>query len=217
MPQAKPELSDWITKEQAAELLGLKERQVQKRAEQGYIEKRYLPRLPNERQARVMYARRDVDALAAGTPNHCQELPAATSGNGPAGPQQLGEASPAPKPDAALQAAFAQYVAAGMPPLTAEGAFAFPRLPEAELASVNSQVEAWNAMATYLTKLSNALAPPQRKAFLTFEEAIAYSGLPAAEIDRLLREGLIYSFGRGPKTWRIQRASLDAYGQASHQ
>lgn len=69
MAHPKESKSEWITKEEAAKILGVNVRQVQKRAEQGYIEKRPLPRLPNERQARVVYARRDVEALAAGTPN----------------------------------------------------------------------------------------------------------------------------------------------------
>jgi hypothetical protein len=85
--------------------------------------------------------------------------------------------------------------------------------------AVVAQTDFFAGLSAHLARLSAALppAPPITKAWLTLEEAVEYSGLAAPELKRLLREGLIYSFGTGPKTWRIQRASLDAYGQAAHQ
>lgn len=210
MAQPKLVESEWITKQEAAKMLGVHLRQVEKRISQGYIEKRFLPRKMNERQARVEVSRRDVEALKAGTPNHTEQV-----------------AEPEPKKiDAGMKKALAQYVGAGLPALTTEGSFAMPLIPEAQLKALCAQTEAslslnkaWSALAEHLAKLSAAFPPPRRDwpAWLTLEDAAEYSGLPAPELKRLLNEGLVYSFGRGPKTWRVQRAALDAYGQAAHQ
>lgn len=89
-------------------------------------------------------------------------------------------------------------------------------VPQANLAIVNAQTEAWAAMATHMTRLGT-LFPALAKAWMTLDEAAEYSGLPIALLEPLLREQTIFALGRGPKTWRIQRASLDAYGRAGHQ
>jgi hypothetical protein len=104
-------------------------------------------------------------------------------------------------------------------PLPPQAALALAPISQAQARVADAQVDAWHGLAAHLAKLSAAFPTPkpQPRAWLTLEEAVDYCGLPLAELERLLREGLIYSFGRGPKTWRIQRASLDAYGQASHQ
>lgn len=174
---------EWISKEEAAELLSVKPRQVEKRAAEGYLEKRTLPRQPHEKQARVEYKRADVDAILDGKPNQYgkpmrPEMPEAPSGDGTAD--------------------LARFRAAAPP---------MPILPDP------------GSIIHFLATLARVLPPPRRepRAWLTLAEAVEYCGLPAAELERLLREGLVYSFGRGPKTWRIQRAALDAYGQAAHQ
>jgi hypothetical protein len=75
MPAAKPALDEWLPKEAAAKLLGVKLRSLEKRASQGYVEKQVQPRHPSERAARVLYSRADILALKSGTPNvHAREV-----------------------------------------------------------------------------------------------------------------------------------------------
>lgn len=54
----------FVTKEEAAKILKVQTRQVERLAQQGRIEKRYLPRKPNEKAARVVYSRADIEAVA---------------------------------------------------------------------------------------------------------------------------------------------------------
>lgn len=190
MSQAKMvALDPWITGDEAAGILKVKRRQIQKRAEQGFIEKKYLPKRPNERQGRVLYARADVDALLAGAPNHMEEavaiaqFPEGPSGDGTKDLARIRAATPVRAAHRIIEDMLGEHAA-------------LARL-------VHPPPDAWQRYAT--------------KAFLTLDEAIEYFGLPRPEMERLLREGLVYSFGRGPKTWRIQRAALDAYGKAAHQ
>jgi hypothetical protein len=58
----------WLPKADAAQLLKVQPRQLEKRAEQGLIEKKVLPRRPNEKTARVVYSRADIQAILAGEP-----------------------------------------------------------------------------------------------------------------------------------------------------
>jgi hypothetical protein len=88
---------EWLTKNEAAALMKVGTRQVEKRAKLGWIEKRTLPRFPNETQARVEYSRRDIEALLSGAPNmHGEAMadgPAAVSQTGPI-PQTRQDAPP---------------------------------------------------------------------------------------------------------------------------
>jgi excisionase family DNA binding protein len=71
--------------------------------------------------------------------------------------------------------------------------------------------------ATLAAVLKQTAPPPRMdKAWLTLQEAAAYSGLPAPEIARLVRELQVYAMGRGRATWRIQRESLDEWGRMVH-
>jgi hypothetical protein len=182
VPQPKP-AKEWITAEEAAALLGVNLRQVQKRARAGYIEKRRLPRLPTESAGRVEYSRADIDALLAGTPNHCE--PVAASG------QRPGASTP--------------------PPTPGNGKSALARIP-AEFPDL------W--LRPQLAPGPWPLAPP--RAWLTLPEAAAYSGLPEVTIVSLTRGGMIRAIdqwgqdvGQGTHraSYRVSRASLDAYGE----
>jgi hypothetical protein len=187
----KAEQSDWVAKQDAAKTLGVTERQVEKRAQQGYLRKRFLPRLANEKTARVEYLREDIDALLCGKPN------------------MWGEALPAQGPtlcekkvDTGLQVAFNKQ-SGGLQPVTAiDGDFALQISNAINGACIDA----------LLAKLSETYAPPPLKGFLTFAEAIAYSGHTPAKLAELLHSSQVDNYGRGPKTWRVRRASLDAYG-----
>jgi hypothetical protein len=67
--KAKPALAAWLPKAAAAELLGVRPRQLERRESQGFIESRREPRKPNESTSRVLYSRADLLALKAGRPN----------------------------------------------------------------------------------------------------------------------------------------------------
>jgi hypothetical protein len=185
VPQPKP-AKEWITAEEAAALLGVNLRQVQKRARAGYIEKRRLPRLPTESAGRVEYSRADVDALLDGTPNHCE----------PVGfPQRVRAAEEAEAGSDARPPAAGNGTRALAPA-------AFFRPPE--LAAGH-----WPA-------------PTAPRAWLTLPEAAAYSGLPEVTIVSLTRGGMIRAIdqwgqdvGQGTHraSYRMSRASLDAYGE----
>lgn len=96
---------NWLGREDAARILGVSVRQVEKRASQGHIRKRTLDRLAHERTARVEYLREDVDRLRSGVlPNHgtvVREKPKPASAGlidektalTPASPQMAGNAS----------------------------------------------------------------------------------------------------------------------------
>lgn len=175
---------EWVSKERAAGLLNVEPRQVEKRAQQGFIEKQYLPRKPTERAARVQYKTADIEALLAGTPNMYGE------------PMKDEQWSPRPARELVVMPA-----------------------PSAPPAIALAEVDFFGAMALQLARLSAAFpTPPITKAWLTVDEAAEYSGLPVPEVERLVEEGIVYApVGRGRKTWRIQRASLDAYGERAHQ
>jgi hypothetical protein len=71
---------EWIPKSAAAKLLGVSLRQVERREQNGYIEKRIEPRLAHESMGRVLYSRSDVIALKSGKPNiHAREVPISES------------------------------------------------------------------------------------------------------------------------------------------
>lgn len=59
----------WLTKPDAAALLGVATRQIERREAAGQLRKRTLPRAPGETSARVVYSRADLLALKAGAPN----------------------------------------------------------------------------------------------------------------------------------------------------
>lgn len=59
----------WLSKPDAAALLGVATRQIERREAAGQLRKRTLPRAPGETSARVVYSRADLLALKAGTPN----------------------------------------------------------------------------------------------------------------------------------------------------
>jgi hypothetical protein len=80
MPNAVPikEPEEWMPKDRAAKLLGASVRQLERRAQQGYIEKKLGERAPTERNAPVFYSRADILAIKAGKPNvYAREVPAA--------------------------------------------------------------------------------------------------------------------------------------------
>lgn len=196
MATAKMADDEWMLKEDAAKFLGVTIRSVEKRARRGEIEFRYLPRLPKEKQARVVYKRASLDTILKG-------IAIVTGPSDPVTKRPLGETLPH---------ATAALVLAKSAEGQAESWAALTRT----LDKIGQRLEAPRndeELAAHLAKLSAAFPTPQTKAWLTFAEAVEYSGLTAAMLETLIRDGEVIVLGRGRGTWRISRVSLDEYGK----
>lgn len=152
MPAAKTAHKRWVPKEEAAIMLGISRRQIERREQQGYLEKRIEPRQPNERTARVSYALDDIQALKAGKPNvHARIVPD-------------GESMPA-----VPETGTASIALAPIPPHRApQGG----RSAEPFLAEIAAQLARIAVPAP--------LAAPALKAWIPLADAADYSGLPAS-------------------------------------
>lgn len=84
---------------------------------------------------------------------------------------------------------------------------------------VAAETEAWRALTAELRAVAEIriATPVETREWLTLEEAAEYSGLPEATIANLLKseDPPLAFVGRGAKSWRIQRSSLDAYDKAA--
>jgi len=60
---------EWVGKQTAAKFLKVSFRQLERRAQAGYIAKKFLPRKPSEKAQAVVYKMEDLRALKDGTPN----------------------------------------------------------------------------------------------------------------------------------------------------
>lgn len=195
MPAPKPAAApaEWLPKEQAAKLLGVKVRALERREAQGYIEKQIQPRKPTERAARVLYSRADIVALKAGTPNvHAREVD-------PDAPVSIDTAQPASnrlKPSQDGSTALAVRNGGGTAALQRAGFIAYDGFIE------------------QLARAVDVLArpKPETRPWLTLDEAVAYSGLTRkwllqnAEMD----SNLVLDMGshaRGGR-WRFNREGL---------
>jgi hypothetical protein len=187
---AKPAPEEWLQKVPAAKLLGVAVRQLERRARDGYIESRRLPREVNETTARAVYSRADIVALKSGKPNvHARpvEEPAEPLVYGPDDPDHFlrdGKSSRA----LALRAV----------PDPDPGSTAFAR-----------------GLAVIFENFEN-LRPAKQKPWLSLAEAVEYSGLPKAWLVAQAREGAAFAIdvsGGGTRaSWRFNRAALGAAG-----
>jgi hypothetical protein len=191
---AMPKIEDWVSAEEAAEMLGVNVRQVQKRAKAGYLAKTYLPRLPNERQGRVRYARADVTALLAGTPNHCEGVTAKKAGTEFPGPTGDGAAD--------LERIRTHLQLAALPD------------PELEFRK--------HVMELIAAEKLERRARSEPRAWLTLTEAAEYCGLEEQTLVNICKASNVRAIDasgldvgmetRKSSAWRVQRASLDAWG-----
>lgn len=70
MPSTKPVTDEWLHKKAAAKLLGVSDRQLDRRAEEGWIQKKRAEKKPSERVAPALYSQADIRAILAGAPNN---------------------------------------------------------------------------------------------------------------------------------------------------
>jgi hypothetical protein len=186
MPAAKPAPdAEWLTKRDAARFLGISNRQLERRAYEGYIAKRFLPRKPTDRSQTVEYKREDLVALKAGAPNMSAVV------------RKEPKAKVLPKPNAA-------YTEPAQPAASAA-------LAVVHDAPRNG--DPWDALAAKLAGLAAAFptAAPA-KPWLTLDEAVAWSGLSRAYLLRRAREGwaaaVDQSAGAARQQWRFNREGL---------
>lgn len=184
MASTKPALAEWIPKSEAARLLGVGMRQIERREQNGLIEKRTMPRLPTESTGRVLYSRADVAALKAGTPNmHARPVAEnrQNSQNGSNGPTELARI-PAGRARAALERG----------------------------QDVSANAIAGHLLSVIAAKYA---APPAPKPWLTLDEAYEYSGLPKNYLLAEARAGRPFALNVGDNArprWRFNREALGA-------
>jgi hypothetical protein len=224
----------WLSKAEAAQALGVSVRQLELKTAQGRIRKETLPKKPNERAARVVYSREDLDAIRAGSPNRHGEaaiVPAATKGRdsvpwGDLIEQLSAIARAVPSPDRQTEQLGAMVTAISQAfsiPAQEREAAATER-ERAMMASIDRFIELlatretertaedpFAGLAAHLARLAAAFPAAQAKPWLTLDEAAEYSGLPRAWLIAQARAGALraVNVGQGTKEfWRFNREGL---------
>lgn len=177
----------WVEKDDAAELLRVTVRSIERLAAAGRLRKQTLPREKSDTSARVFYSREDLLALKAGTPNEYGEKPTHYDNAG-------------------------RYPV----PIYAEGVSndAAPQLPQTALATSPPSEFMRDLVAALAARLSQtpAVAP---KAWLNLAEAAEASGLTAryllANVDYLQALDL-GAHTRGGR-WRFRLDALANIGR----
>ena len=192
--------NEWVTKAEAAALLGTSTRQLERRAENGNIRKRTAEKRPWERAATVLYARADIVALNAGNPNTHATLVS----NGAAMERQNNGNSN------------------GHPPAATEPTTRATSTPDtlatpATLATIPSAIEppqltsAWRQLAVDLGAALAAAPHQEQKFWLNIEEASRASGMPIRWLRAKAEAGwdVAENIGTGKaKFWRFNREGL---------
>lgn len=138
--------ASWLPKLNAAEVLGISARQLERLAAKGQIETQLTAR-ERGRGKLALYARADLEAILAGHPNsHAVPVDQEADGNAPAGALQLNPAQPAAPAVAvrktggeAMAVSFLQQLAASFAP----AAPCKPWLTLAEAAEYSGLPAAW--------------------------------------------------------------------------
>jgi hypothetical protein len=189
--QVAPE-TEWLPKQQAAQLLGCSERQLDRRYEQGHVEKRTLPRGPLERTAAVVYSKADIEALKNNTPNTYSRAVKETNVRPEAGhtSDATYDESPAPISPAVSNDAN------GMPPASS-------------LARIDPGLKELLEVITMRLRPAPEPPAPALKPWIPLEEASAISGLPQDYLVARARDGAPWALNTGTvKMDRARRASL---------
>jgi len=174
----------WLSKSAAARFLGVSERQIERREQQGYIEKRVLPRDPHESMARVEYSRADLEALKAGKPNmYAREVSNIIDRSRPV--NETGKLGDLAHP-------------------LSQTALAIRGRP--------AGVDGFAALAAHLARLSAAYAPAEAVPWLSLRDAAKYSGLPRRYLLDAARDGALFardvSVGGARSRWMFNREAL---------
>jgi hypothetical protein len=185
---------NWLFKDEAAALLGVAVRQLEKRARRGFIETKRLPREFNETAARVVYSRTDILALKAGKPNiHAVEV--------------------SEKNDAFIETREPGTTVLAVRPTTAA---VFSQPGKVTTRGIE-RADPFAGLAASLAALAAAFPKPaeppapELPPWLSLQQAVEYSGLPATFLVERARSGGIraVNVGQGSREfWRFHREAL---------
>lgn len=173
----------WLSKQDAARLVGISIRQLERRESQGYIRKHVLPRRAQQKTAPVVYLREDCEALKEGRAQSYGET------------VRSSRAKTAGEPLATL-------------PAPDEASVPTALAPRAPQAAANANWDAFcRAVATAIAPRE------EPKPYLTIREAAEYSGLPVAYLRRMAPNGGfgavdVASEGATKRAWRFRRAAF---------
>jgi excisionase family DNA binding protein len=200
----------WVGKEEAAKLLKVSVRQIERRAHQGAIERKHLPKAANEKSARVVFSRADIEALLRGEEPAAEDLgmtraeilEGVTELTKREVIEYLGKSKRTVETMIAQGRLPAQYFNG---PNGKQAAFAradVERLKgeiETPMVRPAARLEAAVETAKSLAPLAEAIAAalrtalqadvPKPRAWLTLDEAVEYSGLPKSYLLALARGG----------------------------
>lgn len=243
-PKAKsPKISEldsalYIGKVEAAKLLKVHPRQLERRAQQGRIEKHYLPRKPGEKAARVVYSRADIEALLSGIESEFDESEL------PLNRQESSEVRVLPHPsawpsqtEAAVQLGtnertIRRYIASGRlrsakrPVVGAKPQTVIhpddiarvrqeqerePARMELELPRIEPAASALAELfAGAARALADAKAKPVPTLFLNLDQAAEASGLPRRLLLKLIHTPGYLKAAHHSGEWYVRRADLEA-------
>jgi hypothetical protein len=167
--------AEWISKEEAAQMLGVSTRQIERLAARGLIKRRYTKPGKGNRYGKV-----EVEGGTVLEMTHERR--------------------------AALRA-----------PSDASTDVAVVPVARSQSRQIAPQTDFFANLAVKLAGLSELAlkyGPPQTKPWLTFEEAVEYSGLTPTMLETAIRDAEVTALGRGRGTWRISRRTLDEHGKA---
>jgi hypothetical protein len=206
-----PETDDalWLSKPEAAQLLGTSVRNVERRAFSGYVRKRSLPRAPGETTARVVYNRADLLALKLGRPNE-YGVPNEKPTDAAASKSEAVISIPAApvESDASKIRELELWAAKDEALMCAQD-----RVIESLDASLK---RAWEAERVLRAALATPPAPAVPRVWLNLQEAAAASGLPAAWLLANVEYVQALDLGRSGRKggrWRFRLADLERIGR----
>jgi hypothetical protein len=237
--------SIWIGKQEAATMLNVQPRQVERRAQQGRIERRLLPRVAGEKAARVVYSRDDIERLQ--NEEHAERMAARAEELAARPPAEDVDPSQwVPKLEAAkiinLSVRQVEHLAAKgelrkrtLPKALSERAARVayyrpdledilsgnrknPAVPFAPAAAPPAGVLALPAALIDALRERRELPAPAPRPWLTLTEAVEYSGLPASWLLAQARRGVPWALnvGQGIKAhWRFNRNAFETFPQSS--
>jgi hypothetical protein len=194
--------TEWVGKAEAARLLGVHPRQLERRAHQGRITKRVLPRKPSEKAARVVYSRADIEDLKRNPPEAQMDQSELALLREHEEKERERERA-ATERERNITTSVDRLIAT----IEQQNKAA---VPVANPVSQSIAPDPFAGLAAHLAALSAAFPPPG-KPWLSLREAAGYSGLPARWLRAAARAGKLRAQNVGDKRerWMFPRDGLN--------
>jgi hypothetical protein len=196
---------DWLGKAEAAALLGVHPRQLERRASAGQVRKRILPKKPSEKAARVVYFREDLEAIK-------RDPPEAHMDHSELALLKEHEAKELEKERAAIERE--RNIVASVDRLIAAIETQNRAIPDPERAAqAAADAKRLQAIEALVAAFIRAFPPPasEPRYWLKLTEAAEYSGLTESWLLAQARAGAQYALNVGMGTranWRFNREML---------